>query len=124
MKCILIILVAVFCCTLSGFVNGMSDIDMEFTHPTVNQTLYYIRQDGNAEEVDCVSWYGCWNGYCWVGCCFNDCLDPNGDKIQHGDWCYSASPDAKVNAYQKCKTKSDCSNCWTCTGGCDAAWSF
>lgn len=124
MKCSLIILVVVFCRTLSYFVGGMSNIEAEYYHPTINETMIYVRSDGKGEEVDCVNWYGCWNGYCWVGCCVDDCYDDDGKKIQHGDWCYSAPPEAKDNSYQKCKKKSDCSNCWTCTGGCDPAWSF
>lgn len=113
-------MVIAFGCTLSYFVNGLSNsFRLEYIYPTVNETRKYIDYNGKEEEADCVNWYGCWRGYCWTGCCWHDCLDYNNDKVQHGEWCWSAPPGSKPNEYQKCKTDSDCSNCWICTGSCD-----
>lgn len=120
MKCILIFVVAVFCCTMCNFVSGMSTLGLEIVHHTVNSTKKYIGYDGTEEEVDCVSWYGCSRGYCWTGCCWHDCEDYHNNKVQHGEWCWSAPPGSKPQSYQTCITNSDCSNCWICTGSCDA----
>lgn len=110
MKCIVIILLVVFCCTLSDIASAMSNIDLEFSRHTWNQT----NRDGNA----CVSWYGCWNKFCWVGC------EHLGYRVGYGEWCYSAPPGFKRQSYKKCKTKSDCSECWGCTSNCNRMMNF
>lgn len=108
MKCISLILAVGFCCILRDFVNGMSHIEQYF----------HLEPENKTKKYECPVWFGCWNGYCWVGC------EHLGYRVGYGEWCYSGRPDTPQNSYTKCKSKLDCSNCWECTGNCDPFYNF